>query len=214
MARAREADGVSAEQSWRAEPGTDVYGQMRERVIEAAERYVERHGLARVRIEEIAEEADCSRATIYRYFADKDELIRQVLVRRSRRIAARLAKLVDVYDDPSDLLVQGIARGIEEFRRDEYFESFYGPATAGTTARIAGGSTTLRAVVAEALKPLFDLAEATGRLREGVTRDEATEWVMLVTTALLTIPLPDVQSREEQEAFLRKFLVPAVLSPA
>lgn len=201
-----------AEAGWRAEPGTEVYDQVRTRVVDAAERYVERHGLTRVRIEEVAEEAGCSRATIYRYFADKDELIREVLVRRARRISAGLARLIGRIDDPAEMLVQGIVRGVEEFRRDEYFESFYGPAAAGTTARIAGGSTAIRVAVGEAMGPLFDVAEATGRLRPGIGRDEATEWIMLVTTALLTIPQPSMGTAAEQEQFLHTFLVPALFA--
>lgn len=198
--------------TWRADPGTEVYDQVRTRVVDAAERYVERNGLSRIRIEEIAEEAGCSRATIYRYFADKDELVREVLIRRAQRISAKLSRLIGTIDDPAELLVQGIARGVDEFRRDPYFESFYGPASAGTTTSIAGGSPAIRAVVGEAMTPLFDLAEAAGRLRPGVTRDDLTEWIMLVTTALLVIPQPSLGTRENQERYLRLFLVPAVFA--
>lgn len=197
---------------WRAEPGTEVYDQVRGRVIEAAERYVERNGLARVRIEEIATEAGCSRATIYRYFDDKDDLVREVLVRRARMLARRLGRRLGDIDDPGELLVQGVVRGVEEFRRDEYFESFYGPEVAGTTTRLAGGSGAIHSVVREVMQPLFDLAERAGRLRPGVTPDAATDWVLLVTTALLTIPVANVQSRADQEEFLRTFLVPAIFA--
>jgi AcrR family transcriptional regulator len=206
-----DADEATAiDSTWRADPGTEVYDQMRTRVVDAAEQYVESRGLGKVRIDEIADRAGCSRATIYRYFADKDELIREVLIRRSRRIAAELAELVGEIDDPAELLVQGVVRGVEQFQDDPYFESFYGPATVGTTTRIAGGTTAIRAVVAEAMGPLFDLAESTGRLRPGIDREQATEWIMLVTTALLTIPQPSMTTREERALFLRTFLVPAL----
>jgi AcrR family transcriptional regulator len=185
---------------------------VRLRVVDATERYVERNGLSRIRIEEIAEEAGCSRATIYRYFADKDELVREVLIRRAQRIASKLSRRLGTIEDPAEMLVEGIARGVEEFRRDPYFESFYGPASAGTTTSIAGGSPAIRAVVAEAMAPLFDLAEATGRLRPGLSRDDLTEWIMLVTTALLVIPQPSLGTRADQERYLRTFLVPAVFT--
>ena len=58
--------------------------------------------------------------------------------------------------------------------------------------------------------PLFDLAESTGRLRPGVEREQATEWIMMITTALLTIPQPSMNTSAEQEVFLRTFLVPAL----
>lgn len=204
--------GPSPEPGWRAEPGTEGYDQMRARVVDATERYIERHGLERVRIEDLAAEAGCSRATVYRYFADKDELVREVLVRRARLISARLERVLGRIDDPAEMLVQGVVRGLAELRRDTCFEAFYGPASAGTTSRIAGGSTTIRAAVAQAMAPLFDLAEATGRLRPGIGREEATEWVMLVTVALLTIPQPSIAGPADQERALRTFLVPAILA--
>jgi AcrR family transcriptional regulator len=208
-----DGSGSAGEASWRAEPGTEVYDQMRDRIVDAAQRHLEQHGLARVRIEEIATEAGCSRATVYRYFSDKEELVRQVLIRRARRIAAALARSVQATDDPEELLVTGIVRGVAHFRADPYFESFYGPDAAGTTTRIAGGSGALRAVVGEVMGPLFDLAEATGRLRPGVDRQQATEWIMLVTTALLTIPTPSATDPADQERFLHTFLVPSLFAP-
>ncbi len=202
---------ASVESGWRAEPGTEVYEEVRARVIDAAERHVAENGLGRVRIEEIAAEADCSRATIYRYFEDKDELIRAVLIRRARLINERLAvELADVAD-PADLLVSGVLRGVEELRADDYFETFYGPAAAGTTVRLTGGTTALREVVSEMMEPLFELAESTGRLRPELSRDEATEWTMMITLALLTMPTPEQRTASEQADFLRKLLVPSLL---
>lgn len=196
---------------WRADPSTGGYDRIRARIVDAAGRAVERHTLGKVRIDDIAREAGCSRATIYRYFDDKDEVIRAVLVRRARAISARLARSIRALDDPAELLVQGIVRGVEEFRSDPFFESFYGPASAPATTRVAGGSDAIHAVVREVMQPVFDMAERAGMLRSDTTRDEATGWVILVSTALLTIPLPDGKGRREQESYLRKFLVPALL---
>ncbi len=138
-------------------------------------------------------------------------MIRAVLVRRARAISARLARAIRGLEDPAELLVQGIVRGVEEFRSDPYFESFYGPASASATTRVAGGSDAIHAAVREVMQPVFDMAEHAGLLRTDVTPDEATGWIILVSTALLTIPLPDGQGRREQESYLRKFLVPALL---
>lgn len=186
---------------------------MRTRVVDAAERYVERRGLGRIRIEEIADEAGCSRATIYRYFADRDELIRAVMVRRAAEIAERLTQQLAGFDDPAELLVEGVLRGIEGLRADACFESFWGPTSQPVTARVAGGSTALNEVIAGALEPLLRLAEDTGRLRPEIAPSEAAEWTFLVSIALATIASPVDRTRDEQAAFLRKFLVPALLRP-
>jgi AcrR family transcriptional regulator len=205
------ADAAPVASSWRADPSTEAYDLVRGGIVDAAERYVERHGLTRVRIDEIADEAGCSRATIYRYFADKDELIRAVMVRRAVDIADRLRVDLEDVTDPAELLVEGVLRGIEGLRADPLFESFWGPTGQPVTARVAGGSTSLNEVIAGALEPLLRLAEATGRLRPEIKPSEAAEWMFLVSIALATISSPVDRTRAEQAAFLHTFLVPALL---
>lgn len=197
--------------SWRADPGADGYDEVRARIVDAAERYVQREGIRRVRVDEIADEAGCSRATIYRYFSDRDELVRAVMVRRAADIADRLVPELKGIDDPAERLVEGVLRGIEGLRADPCFESFWGPAGQPVSSRVAGGSTAVNDVIAGALQPLLDLAEATGRLRPDITLSEAAEWTFLVSIALATLASPVARSRDEQAAFLHRFLVPSLL---
>jgi AcrR family transcriptional regulator len=205
------APDTAAPSSWRADPSADAYDLVRRGIVDAAERYVEQHGLTRVRIDEIADEAGCSRATIYRYFADKDELIRAVMVRRAAEIADQLTAELGDFADPAELLVEGVLRGIDGLRADPCFESFWGPSSQPVTARVAGGSTALNEVIAGALEPLLRLAEATGRLRPEIKPSEAAEWMFLISIALATISSPVDRTRAEQAAFLHQFLVPALL---
>jgi AcrR family transcriptional regulator len=198
------------ETSWRADPTTEVYDQARTRILDAAERYVERNGLTRVRIDEIAEEADCSRATIYRYFADKDELVRELLLRRATGIAERLQKHSDLTGDPATVFVRGVLAGVEAVRADPYFESFWGPDAQPQTTRLVGGSTALNQLIARGLEPTLTAAFESGSLRPGVTLGEAAEWTFMVTLALLVVPSPVERTPAEQEAFLHTFLVPAL----
>src|SRR5437588_5734328 len=64
----------------------------RERIIDAAEAAIQRWGVARTRIDDIAAEARCGRTTIYRYFGNRDNVIVEVVLRHGRR---QLATLVD-----------------------------------------------------------------------------------------------------------------------
>jgi AcrR family transcriptional regulator len=198
------------ETGWRADPSTEAYDRVRERLIDAAERWVERNGLTRVRVDEIADEADCSRATIYRYFADKDELVRELLIRRARGIADQLNDQLDLTGDPATAFVRGVLAGVEAVRADPYFESFWGPDAQPQTTRLVGGSTALNQLIARGLEPLLMSALSAGRLRPGVTPSEAAEWTFMVTLALLVVPSPVERTSAEREEFLHTFLVPAL----
>src|SRR3954453_11433645 len=53
----------------------------RQRLLDAAETCIDRYGLAKTTVEDIATTAKVSRATIYRYFDNRDELMLAVVLR-------------------------------------------------------------------------------------------------------------------------------------
>src|SRR6478672_7803463 len=60
----------------------------RQRLLDAAETCIDRFGLAKTTVEDIATEAKVSRATIYRYFDNRDELVLAVVLRSLERTGA------------------------------------------------------------------------------------------------------------------------------
>ena len=79
-------------------PNTDA-------VLDAAKRCVERWGMAKVTIDDIAADAGVSRATLYRLFpGGKDVLYDAMRVRELEEFFTRLTGLVDGVDDLDELL--------------------------------------------------------------------------------------------------------------
>jgi AcrR family transcriptional regulator len=69
------------------------------RILEGALRALGRYGLAKLTLDDVAREAGCSRATLYRYFPGKNALLQAVLESETRRLRAGLdAALIDVAD--------------------------------------------------------------------------------------------------------------------
>ena len=60
------------------------------------------------------------------------------------------------------------------------------------------------------VEPMFAAAEARGALREGVTPDDALQWLFIVASGLLRSPGP-LPEREELTRLLQLMLVPALL---
>ena len=71
---------------WGDEVPADV-DAARQRLLDAAETCIDRFGLAKTTVEDIATEAKVSRATIYRYFDNRDELVLAVVLRSLDRSA-------------------------------------------------------------------------------------------------------------------------------
>jgi AcrR family transcriptional regulator len=68
--------------------------ELRERLIEAAERQIEAHGLSGVKARPLAEAAGCALGAIYNVFPDLDALILAVSARTLARLDAHLAPVI------------------------------------------------------------------------------------------------------------------------
>ena len=67
-------------------------GDLREDILEGAYACVARHGMARTTVEDIARQAQVSRATVYRYFpGGKDQFLRDTVTWEAARFLDRLA---------------------------------------------------------------------------------------------------------------------------
>src|SRR5687767_11081360 len=90
-----------------------------ERVLDAALRCIARWGVAKTTLDDIAREAGCSRATVYRLFpGGKDVVLDAVVGRELRQFFEGLAAELDrCRDDLEELLVAGVtfaSRGIRD----------------------------------------------------------------------------------------------------
>src|SRR5947209_15717170 len=98
--------------------GTDRVATQEQRVIDAALRCIARWGIAKTTLDDIAREASCSRATIYRLFpGGKDALLEATAALELHRFFTALGRRLDDADGLEDMLVAGIvfaARSLAE----------------------------------------------------------------------------------------------------
>ncbi|MCG8589052.1 MAG: TetR/AcrR family transcriptional regulator [Proteobacteria bacterium] len=201
--------------AWRADPGTESWERVRDRILDATATCVERVGSARLRMEQVAREAGCSRATLYRYFADKEDLLVAQAVRRAGRLSERALAGLDPHLDPRDRIVEGIVDTIAALRADPR-ERGAGPQDRADSDRLVTGSATIHAAVAKMLEPHLEEAREMGVLRSDVSTAEAAEWLILVSLALVNSAWPEgpgaTRTRDEQIAYLRRFLLPSIFT--
>jgi len=90
----------------------------RTRILEAAVVCVERRGLAKTSLEDVATEAGVSRATLYRWFdGGRDQLISETVAWEIGRFLGELAEAVEPEPDLEAKLVRGLVwghRAVEE----------------------------------------------------------------------------------------------------
>src|SRR6476646_3682037 len=89
--------------------GPAQLGTQEERVIDSALRCVARWGIGKTTLDDVAREASCSRATIYRLFpGGKDALLDAITRSELDRFFTGLAQRFDEAADLEDLLVGGV----------------------------------------------------------------------------------------------------------
>src|SRR5262245_25031351 len=69
--------------------------RIEERAVRATLVCVARHGLAKTTFDDVAREAGCARATLYRYFGGKRQLVLITTAREAARIAASIRAAAD-----------------------------------------------------------------------------------------------------------------------
>lgn len=170
-----------------------------------------RNGVLNVRIDGVARLAGCSRATLYRHVADKDELVREVLIRLARRRSAEMAPALAGIGDPADRIAEGVVRTVEGIRGEWWYADLARHGATAAVARIGGGPEAFVALTEPLVAPFIDHLADQGLLRSGITATDATEWLCVVTTGLLATEAPGDRTRADRVAFLRRFVADPLL---
>lgn len=194
---------------WGADAPEDTESA-RTRLLDAAERCFARFGVMKTTVEDVANEARVSRATVYRYFDGRDALVLGVLLRDASRFLGRLQKRISSRESFADSVVEGVMFTVEAVRSDPHLALLFAPEAAGVTENVVGASEALFRVAGEFLRPYFEAAQAKGQLRSGVDIDDAAEWILRSIVSLLTVAGPRKRTKAEQRRFLMAFLVPAL----
>jgi AcrR family transcriptional regulator len=95
-------------------PSADLASQQ---ILDAAVVEFERHGFRRVALEDVARRAGVSRTTIYRRFANKDELVGAVIERENVALFADIAAELKQAGPQSNYYVEAFTLSILKFRR-------------------------------------------------------------------------------------------------
>jgi AcrR family transcriptional regulator len=179
------------------------------RVVEAALRCIGRWGTAKTTIDDIAREAGCSRATIYRLFAGgKEAVLSAVASTEVERFFAGLADRMQSAETMEDVLVAGITEAGRRIRDHAALQFLLAnepetivPHLAFKPAEALLGRAS--AFCAPYLAPWLDLPDA---LR-------AAEWAARIVLSFESCPASDVDLDDEPSVrrFVTTFMVPGLI---
>ncbi len=88
----------------------------RERILDATNVAMARHGLAKLSLEDVAREAGMSRQTVYRYFGNKEALVTATILREEQALLDAMAAAVRAHDDLRPAMEAAIVAGLRAAR--------------------------------------------------------------------------------------------------
>ncbi|EHB58857.1 regulatory protein TetR [Mycolicibacterium rhodesiae JS60] len=176
--------------------------------MRAAERCIQRHGIRKTTMDDIAREAGISRPSIYRFFADREELLVALTEEHSRALTARTHKFLARQENFEDALVEGLLYLAEHGNRDPFTRFLVAPQEADFALRI-GSTDTAAELSAEFWDPLLDEAERTGQMRTGLDRRQLHIWLANLGLMFMSLLNKDKGATAMYREMIRALVVPA-----
>src|SRR5271155_3443748 len=180
--------------------------EARERILAAAERCIDRHGIRKTTMDDVACEVGLSRPSVYRYFADRDDLLIELITRH-----ARARKSISRQSSLPDRIVETVLYTAEHGRRDPLTRHVIDPdATSLGRRMIASGTTEM--IRAEMWDPVLDAALANNELPPGLPRSDIHLWLGNVTLMVMRGLEDGDGDLRRYRSILRRFVIPAFAS--
>lgn len=177
---------------------TDRADLAAERIIDAAAELFAEHGVAAVGMADIAKAAGCSRATLYRYFDNRQAVRLAFVHRETRRIVAQLNERFRDIADPGERIIAAMLGAVEEVRANPLLIAWFRPADSGTAGRISQDSDVIESLAATIFAPT-DLTDP--------QRSRLARWLTRVIVSLLAAPGRDAA---DERAMLEEFVAPVI----
>ena len=193
---------------------SDANGDARSRILRAGERCIQRYGIRKTTMDDIAREAAMSRPSVYRYFADREDLLLALLSARTRALTERARRFIAQQPSVEDGLVEGLLYLAEHGHREEFMR-FLVSMDDNEFGRRVASTDAFATLAGEFWDPFLDAAEGCGELRSGLDRHNVHVWLGQVGLVLIGLLEREPQSDPAKlRELLRSFVVPAFVATA
>jgi AcrR family transcriptional regulator len=182
---------------WLAARRTEVAA---DRILDAAGELFAKKEAAAVGMHEIAAAAGCSRATLYRYFENRDALYTAYVHRESYRLYREMTEQITALTDPRERLVEGMLACLRNVRESPALASWF-----ATTQRPIGAQVAEESDVIKALTEAFVISLGPDDPELVAKR---ARWLVRVMTSLMLFPGHD---EEDERSMVEEFVAPIVL---
>jgi AcrR family transcriptional regulator len=168
---------------------------------------IARFGLAKTTLDDVAREAGCSRATLYRYFGGKPELVRRTVAAEQDRITGRVVGAGRAAPDLPGAVVAVAVAAARELVAHEALQFLLAHEPEAILGHLAfGAGDRVLVVVGDAIAPAFD------RWLAPADAARAGDWLARLLRSYVLMPQPPIDFTDPVTArpFLEQLVIPGL----
>jgi AcrR family transcriptional regulator len=185
----------------------------RVKLMEGATACFYRYGVAKTTIDDVATQVRLSRRTVYRYFANKNELFLAVINHELEQISNEGRRIYETSPFGEGLIEVALmmTRRVTE---SPVLSRLFATDAAGETFEELFGGHDFTAMVERFLAPFILGGQDRGEVRTDITIADATEWITHLFFSLLA-PNPMISNHDDDHVrfLLRTFVLPGLSTP-
>lgn len=184
--------------------------EARQRIVDAAARCIDRHGVAKTTLSDVATELGVTRQTVYRHFAGISDIIGDVAAQGAEPFVDKLVAHLQGITDPAEAVVEGMIFCVRTIPTEPRLSLLL---QLGDSAAFGRGATTAATITygAQMLRR-YPVDWAAAGIDEADLRGLA-EIIMRILTSLLEHPSDPPEDNTQLRALLNRWLAPALHQP-
>jgi AcrR family transcriptional regulator len=193
----------------KAKAGTPEYADIRRRIREAATDLMAEHGVSKFRFEALAERVGLNRATLYRYFDSKEELVREVMMALMHEMTGDIiSKAASGTTVTRRRFTETLYQVIMDLRQQRRYAIVMDAQHVETFAALTHEY--FSGITSTMLEKHLTGHPAGRTLKEGIGIPEAVHWLMHQIISYGFFGLPG-ETEKQQKAYLEKMVVSVIL---
>jgi AcrR family transcriptional regulator len=178
-----------------------------ERIVAAASELLERDGVMKLTVGEIAAVAGVSRTSFYAHFTGRDAVLHEVLLRRTVDVVEAANVVAAKCEHFDELCVAIFEHGFRTIRRDPVLARMLAGEGSEIGAGLATASDAFLQLVLEFWQPLVERAQDASEVRAELEPTEVTRWLLRVLLSFLGTASATV---DEVRRSVEMFVIPAL----
>ncbi|MET7401028.1 TetR/AcrR family transcriptional regulator [Dactylosporangium sp. NPDC005572] len=182
----------------------------RRRIIGGAAACFRRFGIAKTTIDDVASEVRLSRRTVYRYFANKNELFSAVVSQDFEDLSREGRRIYETHEFGEGLVEVSLVM-MHRVSESPALAWLFAADTKDETFETLFGGPAFTSLVERFLAPYIKKAQERQELRTDISVADAVEWITHLMFSLL-VPNPMITRHDDDHlrALLRTFVLPGL----